>query len=606
MAAPVYEDAIRVLCYTRLPQEEQLYAPKLAYSMHLAYCENGGDYRALNHNSGVLFAKAAHNPNGTLSAKSLKNPYLFYLADGTFGVVAVRTEPEGDPDEDSRGAVMLFTSPDLLQYREIGLLRLKEDAIVQAVTCEYDARSKKYCIRWSDSNGNFYRNFSDDIVDLNGVSSPEQVDAFASPSISVDADIEGIVPGNSISIARAAADRLLRKLTVPSNVRNVVPEKVVAATEDELREVRATALYSDGTRAVKKVIWQSAEIDWSRAGNYRIAGRIRQERFPFPLAVNRADPCIAKWRDKYYFIATNDADGNRTLSIREAETIRGVFESEEIKLLDTETYDHLRNFLWAPELHAIGDDLYIFHAGSTGEFSDIQSHVMRLKKGGNPAVAADWEAPVRVVLGDGRPLFEAGITLDMTVIQWQDRVYAVWAQRRLVPEDLGSWLYIAEVDRGEPWKLISDPVLLSRPEYGWENNRTFVDEGPFVLITDNKIFVTFACALVDATYCVGLLSADLDANLLDAAGWTKGNYPILTSRSVQGEYGPGHNSYVTDEDGVIWNVYHARAGIDQPRCAGVRRVHFDVDGYPVLDLTEMLDLNPDLAEVSLELIVKGE
>lgn len=606
MAATVNEDMIRVLCYTRLPQEEQIYAPKLAYSMHLAYCEDGAGYRALNHNSGVLFAKAVDEPNGTLSAKSLKNPYLFYLADGTFGVIAVRTGPEGGPDEDSKGAVMLFASPDLLQYREIGLLRLKEDAIVQEATCEYDDALRKYLIRWTDANGNFYRNSADDIMNLNGVSPPEQADAFASAAVSVNADIEGIVPGNAISISRATADRLLRKLTVPSNVRNVVQEQVVASSEDELREIHATAIYSDGTSAVKKVIWQTAQVDWNRAGNYRITGRIRQERYPFPLAVNRADPCIARWRDRYYFIATNDADGNRTLSIREAETIRGLFEAEEMKLLDTETYDHLKNFLWAPELHAIGEDLYIFHAGSAGEFKDIQSHVMKLKKGGNPATAADWEVPVRVVLRDGRPLFEAGITLDMTIIPWKDRVYAVWAQRRLVPEDLGSWIYIAEADRAEPWKLKSDPVPLSRPEYGWENNRTFVDEGPYVLITDKKIFVTIACALVDATYCVGLLSADSDADLLDPAVWTKGNYPILTSRSVPGEYGPGHNSYVTDDDGVIWNVYHARSGIDQPRCTGVRRVHFDIEGYPVLDLTEERDLDPDLAEVSLELIVRGE
>ncbi len=605
MAAPVQEGALRVLCYTRMPQEEQIYAPKLAYSMHLALCDEDGGCRALNRNSGVLFAKATVNPNGTLSAKCLRNPHLFYLADGTFGVVAVRTGPEGESDDDGKGSVLLFASPDLLQYREIGLLKLKEDAIVQDVACEYDDASRKYLVRWRDTDGNGYRNDVIDLLNLR-VSPPEPAEAWASESLTDETDIEGIVPGNSISVSRTTAERLLRKLTVATHVRNVVQEQVVAAAEDELSAIHATAVYSDGTSAAKQVVWNTAEVDWRRAGRYRISGRIRQERYPFPLAVNRADPCIARWRDKYYFIATNDADGNRTLSIREAKTIRGLFETEEIKLLDTETHDHLKNFLWAPELHAIGEDLYIFHAGSTGEFKDIQSHVMKLKKDGNPAIAADWEVPVRVVLSDGSPLCEAGITLDMTVIHWKDRVYVVWAQRRLVPDDWGSSIYIAEADPAEPWKLKTDPVLLSRPEYSWENNRTFVDEGPFVLITDKKIFLTIACALVDATYCVGLLSADLDADLLDAAGWTKGDYPILTSRSVPGEYGPGHNSYVTDDDGVIWNVYHARTGIDQPRCTGVRRVHFDVDGYPVLDLTEERDLDPSLEEVSIELVVRGE
>ncbi|MFD1907687.1 hypothetical protein ACFSQ7_32535 [Paenibacillus rhizoplanae] len=37
--------------------------------MHLAYKTDGGQYLALNHNSGVLFAKATENEDGTLRAK---------------------------------------------------------------------------------------------------------------------------------------------------------------------------------------------------------------------------------------------------------------------------------------------------------------------------------------------------------------------------------------------------------------------------------------------------------------------------------------------------------------------------------------------------------
>ncbi|MBO9599201.1 MAG: family 43 glycosylhydrolase [Cohnella sp.] len=598
------DDRSFVLCYTREPQDEQVYAPKLAHSMHLAYSEDGTRYQELNHNSGILFAKATENPNGSLGAKSLKNPYLFEMKDGSFGVVAVRTEPEGEPDERSKGAVLLFASADLLQYREIGLLDLKGGTHVHDVMCEYDVESQGYVVRWRDANGNFYRNAVADLTNPNGASEPEHTGPFA-VNAAASSNIEGIVPRNTVSVPRNVAERLVRKLTVPTNVRNAVPERVAAATPEDVRGVRATSEYSDGTTAAKKVDWDTTGIDWNQPGIYRVTGRIRQEHHAFPMAVNRADPCIAKWQGKYYFIATNDIDGNKTLFIREADTIPELKTAKEVKILDTETYDHLKNFLWAPEFHAIGDDLYIFHAGSTGEFIDIQSHVMKLKKGGNPAVPADWEVPVKVVKRDGSPLFQSGITLDMTIIQWKGSVYAVWAQREFIPADLGSWIYISEVDPSEPWKLKTDPVLLSRPEYGWENNRTFVDEGAYALITDRKIFLTIACALVDATYCVGILSADLDADLLNPASWAKGNYPLLTSSSVPGEYGPGHNSYVTDDDGVIWNVYHARDGIDGPRCTGLRRVHFDIDGDPVLGLTEEKDLDQALAEVSMEIVVSA-
>ncbi|MDF2595766.1 MAG: glycosyl hydrolase, partial [Clostridia bacterium] len=92
-------------------------------------------------------------------------------------------------------------------------------------------------------------------------------------------------------------------------------------------------------------------------------------------------------------------------------------------------------------------------------------------------------------------------------------------------------------------------------------------------------------------------------DLLNPASWTKGNYPLLTSRSVKGEYGTGHNSYVTDDEGNVWNAYHGKPGIDAPRSSGIRRVHFDRDGWPVLDLTEEKDLNQDLIKVSIDVMV---
>jgi len=592
-----------VLCYTREPLEAQIYSPKLAYSMHLAYSEDGVNYQELNHNSGVLFAKATENSNGSLNAKSLKNPYLFYMADGHFGVVAVRTEAEGAPDEQSKGSVLLYASPDLLQYRELGLLNLKGGRHVQDVKCEYEADRQKYVIHWSDEEGNCYRNEMAVVTKLDDASEPEPAEAFHLQPISVD--IEGAIPRNAIPVSNSAASRLIHKLTVPVHISNDLPDRVVVSSEEQLKAVKVTSVYSDGTTAAKAVDWKTADIDWSRPGVYRIEGSIRQNRFDFPIAMNRADPCIAQWEGKYYYIATNDTDGNNSLSIRQADSIAALVTAEEKKILDTKMYDHLKRFLWAPEFHRIGGDLYIFHAGSTGEFVDIQSHVMKLKEGGNPTEAADWETPVRVVRHDGSPLFEGGITLDMTVLEWKNRLYAIWAQRKFVPDDLGSWIYIAELDSKQPWKLNSDPVLLSKPDYGWANNHTFVDEGPFALITDKRIFVTISSALVDATYCVGLLSIDHDADLLDPDSWTKGNYPLLTSRSVPGEYGPGHNAYVEDEDGTIWNVYHARPGIDQPRSSGLRRVHFDIDGYPVLDLTEEKDLNPELKQVFLNVVVES-
>ena len=605
MISEMKKDFYDVLCYTRIPQEDMIYAARLAYSMHLAYSEDGVDFRPLNHNSGVLFAKATENDNLTLNAKSLKNPYIFQMADGTFGVVAVRTEPDGERDEQSKGRVLLFTSADLLKYQEIGLIDLKGEVYVEDVTCQYDHGKKAYVICWSDETGNYYKNFTSDIMSLAGASVPEKAEAFALAP--VHTDIEGVVPRNVVKVSREVARRLVAKLTVPNNIQIEVPERVTVASEADLKAVRAKAIYSDGTTASKTIDWELSGIDWSKPGSYRITGTIHQDHFEFPIAINRADPCIAKWNGKYYFLATNDADGNNTLYMREADTIPGLKDAGEALILDSSTYEDIGGLLWAPEFHIVEDDLYIFHAATPGEFYHEESHVMKLRSGGNPMCAADWSRPERVVKKDGTYLCEAGktISLDMTNFEWNGEYYVAWSERQFLPVDLGAWIYIAKVDPKEPWKLITDPVLLSKPDYGWENNHTFVEEGPFALIKDGKLFITFAGAFIDATYVVGLLTADRDADLLNPACWTKGNYPLLTSRSVPGEYGPGHNSYVSDDDGTVWNAYHARPGVNGPRSSGLRRVHFDTDGYPVLNLTEDRDLNPGLAKVSMELVLQN-
>lgn len=603
MGVEMKKEGHYVLCYTREPQEEMIYAPKLAHSMHLAYSEDGKVYEALNHNSGVLFVKATENPDGSLLAKSLKNPYLFHMADDTFGVVAIRTEADGTYDAQSKGHVVLFTSSDLLQYEEIGLIDLNKETYVRDARCEYQKDKDVYVIHWQDEDGNYYESEITDLKGLSGISVPREMDAFTLPSVA--SEIEGIVPRNGIQVSEQIGKRLLHKLTVPQNTAVQVPSSVKVTTPEDLKGVKATAIYSDGTTALKSVDWKTEAIDWTTPGTYAIEGIVHQDHYAFPVAINRADPCIAKWQDKYYFIATNDADGNHSLYMRVADTIPELIEAEEVLILDSSTYEDIRGLLWAPEFHIIKDELYLFHAATTGEFFYEESHVMKLKQGGNPMCREDWSRPQKVVKKDGSELCEAGktISLDMTVFEQKGEHYAVWSQRQFLPVDLGAWLYIAKIDADEPWRLTTDPVILSKPEYGWANNHTFVDEGPFALITDKKLFLTFSSALIDATYVVGLLSADLDADLLNPNSWMKGNYPLLTSRSVKGEYGTGHNAYVTDEDGNVWNTYHARPGVDGPRSSGIRRVHFDSDGYPVLDLTEDKDLDQGLRKVGMEIII---
>lgn len=601
-----------------MPREDEIYAAKLAYSMHLALQEADGSITPLNHNSGILYAKATQNPDGTLNAKSLKNPWLFAMQDGTFGVVAQRIEPDGSDDLSAAGSALLFTSKDLIHYREEPLLELGTNAVVENVICRYIPEQKIYRLIWKEKGGNCFLietesmsgNLS--ISERRSISEEDYEKEAAAGGLLKDVSPqehfpEGAVPCNIIEIPDALIITLKTRFLTPVNIANEVPESVTVSSEAELKAIKALARYSDGSCVNKRVDWYTNEIDWNKPGRYPVEGRVHQDRFEFPVAWNKADPCIGRWNGKYYFISTNDLDHEHTIYIREADSIAGLVTAQQVKILDAYTYPHLGNLLWAPEFHVIDGRLYVFHAGTPQEFLEEQSHVMALKEGGNPMKASDWEMPVRVVRKDGSPLYgREGITLDMTEFEAGGRHYVCWSQRQFHPVDQGAWLYIACVDPKEPWKLTTDPVLLSMPEYGWANNHTFVDEGPFALITEDKVYLTFSSAAVDSTYVVGLLSADPGANLLDPENWVKENYPLLSSRSVEGEFGTGHNAYVTDEDGQVWNTYHARPGVNGPRSSGIRRVHFNAEGFPVLDMTEEMDLDPELASVKMEVVVQGK
>lgn len=67
-----------------------MYQSAVTDSLHLGYSGDGKTFEALNHNTGVLFAK-----NEGEKTKVLKQPYIFRRKDGSFGVLALRMDEGG-------------------------------------------------------------------------------------------------------------------------------------------------------------------------------------------------------------------------------------------------------------------------------------------------------------------------------------------------------------------------------------------------------------------------------------------------------------------------------------------------------------------------------
>ena len=120
------------------------------------------------------------------------------------------------------------------------------------------------------------------------------------------------------------------------------------------------------------------------------------------------------------------------------------------------------------------------------------------------------------------------------------------------------------------------------------------------------------------------MTAEAGSDLLDINNWTKNPYPLLTSRDVDGEEGPGHNSFTVDQDGNAIFVYHARPTShnyqhcgwngttstynteplnDPCRHARLKRVHWAADGTPILKMTYDEELTENNATVTAKLVV---
>lgn len=601
-----------IMPYTRQPREGE-YPDGLAHSIHFAVSRDGVHFEGLNGNYGILFAKAQIGEDNTIIPKGVKNPFVFAMPGRKFGILAVRTRENGSADTDSRGKVLLWITKDFTDFEEKGLIALGGQACVEWVRCAYDESRGNYHVAWRTADGEVFCRETADICHPKGTvreCPPDRAGDSAECGECAVAQIPcGAVAGNRMEIAVSLHDRLGLFYGKLYNVGVRVPKRTVVRCPADLEAVRATAVYSDGSTSCKRVNWECSGVDFETPGVYRIGGEVENVQYRFPLACGYGDPVLFFWKGRWYFIATNDNLDDIGLYVREAQDIEGLFADgvKEHLILGLDREKGFVQTFWAPEFHVIGGKLYLLFAVS-GEAWGPQCHLMELKEGGSITDPDGWNVPVRVRKKDGSWLAEDAITLDMTYIKAGRRSYMVWSYREKIGTraDTGSMLYIASVREDTPWMLDSEPVLLSRPLYGWENvSHTINNEGPYAFLWQDRVYLTYSGGAANGyTYVLGLLTARADADLTDASVWKKSFFPVLSFYSVEGEYGPGHNSFFTDPQGNLMIAYHAEDSLQSNlRCDAVRRVHFDINERPVFDLSAERDFDPKLRRVETEVEV---
>lgn len=317
---------------------------------------------------------------------------------------------------------------------------------------------------------------------------------------------------------------------------------------------------------------------------------LKETEYNKPLIEQRADPYVYKAEDgSYYFTASVPAYDK--IILRRAETLQGLAEAEEITVWTKHESGLMSKHIWAPEIHYLEGGWYIyFAAGEAENIWAIRPYVLHCT-GQNPLVDA-WEECGMMQCADEDEFSFRAFSLDATVFEAKGRYYFVWAEKVGVGRQISN-LYIAEME--SPVKLKTVQVLLVTPDYDWERDGFWVAEGPAVLKRDGKIFLTYSASATGACYCVGMMTASEDADLLDPCSWSKSRMPVLKTDAEKGIYGPGHNSFTKSEDGTQdIMVYHARPYeeivgdplYDPNRHAMMLAVQWSEDGTPIFEFSK--------------------
>ncbi len=295
----------------------------------------------------------------------------------------------------------------------------------------------------------------------------------------------------------------------------------------------------------------------------------------------RADPYIIR-KDGWYYFTASVPEFDRVV-LRKARTLSELPDSEEKVVWSRHAEGEMSCNIWAPEIHYVEGRWMIYFAAARGgadESGCYDHRIYALENDSADPMEGSFREKGRIDTG-----WES-FSLDSTTAIFGGKRYFIWAQRDFeIPGN--SNLYIAEMKNALELKLPA--VRLSVPEYDWECRGFLVNEGPACLVHGGNLYLTYSASATDERYAMGMLTLPQGADPLDAASWTKSPVPVMVTEEENGLFGPGHNSFTTDEEGHDILVFHARpypgfhgtALSDPNRHCFLRRVRYTEDGIPV-------------------------
>lgn len=620
-----------------------------------AISKDGVNFEALNHNKAVM------SPKG---CEKLGSPSLYRRHGGGYGLIAAL--------DNASPQIIIFDSDDLLYFTNQRIVVLGDEEItVKNPTVEYGEHT--YNIYWEGGDGNSYVTATSDFKSFSKPSKTEY------KKVSVNACLPEYAAVSEASVFELTAeeyDRIIKKYGRLHSVAVEVDDLSVQTGQDVTLPSTVNVIYSDGSKMPMGVEWEPGSIALKNitAGTYTVKGTVTATaEYNSPLARYRADPYAVYDDEKgvYYFTGSNmnerSASGGgayASIVIRQADRINGLTEAKESVIWTDSTLEDgtkITGWYWAPEIHKIGGKWRIIALATVtlpSEENGGWRQCIFTCNGSDLTAPDNWEYTGYIHdTTDGQSVG----AFDTTYFELNGQSYYVTPK--------SSCIWITTVDPENPLYPTSPLVKLSAADRAYETNNgsgragynnmedgkigQAIQEASAVLLHDGKVFIAYAGCTIDMMYCVCLLYADMDSDLMNPGSWQKYPYPVLGTQDltetvkrsdyfstdgttdvtghgdtgliagVEGEYrgifGPGHNSFTVDENGNPVIIFHARDWedeypgatgsdkyglVDPGRHAYVRPVIFNYEGFPVCNLTAEEYLAEHLRKVEIKIIVE--
>lgn len=295
--------------------------------------------------------------------------------------------------------------------------------------------------------------------------------------------------------------------------------------------------------------------------------------FRNPLNVNGgADPWLTYYDGSYYLATTT---WRSELTMRKSPTLAGLKTAEPVRIYFETDPSRCCN-MWAPEFRLLnGPDglrwYFYYTAGTWGTYDNQHSQVLE-------SAAADPMGPYTYKAHLYVPQDDVW-SIDGSVLEMNDSLYFLFSSFQQGKQSL----FIAPMSN--PWTISGPRVLISQPDYPWEQMGGFVNEGPVTLNHAGKTFIIYSASSCNTPdYKLGMLTYS-GGDPLNATSWIKNPDPVFQRSDGNGVFAPGHNGFFKSPDGTEdWMVYHANDsadyGCDGRRTTRVQKITWNPDGTP--------------------------